>query len=251
MSEGNTFSDEELTAYLDGETDHAPAAAIARALESDRDLAARLERLSVNTGGIASAFDRLLPEAPAALLPDEPPQPSASKSYVTNVRALVASGLLCLAIGWTASYLVSQPKAETWMDFVAAYQALYSTDTLAHINQSPNAASTELRRVSNALGMPLNLEDVKQDELFDYKRAQVLGYEGNTLIQLAFMTKAGVPVALCIIRSGQPQESGIHPATMEGLSSASWSKGGYAYLLIGGDDPALIERAAAEYRKRL
>lgn len=251
MSEGNTFSDEELTAYLDGETDHAPTAAIARALERDRDLAERLERLSVNTAGIATAFDRLLPEAPEALLPDEPPQPAASRSYATNVRTLVASGLLCLVIGWSASYLVSQPEEETWMDFVAAYQALYSTETLAHIEQSPDAASAELQRVSGALGKELDLDDVKQDDLFDYKRAQILGYQGNTLIQLAFLSESGVPFALCIIRSEKQQRSDVRVATMEGLSSAYWSKDGYEYLLIGGNDAAVIERAAAKYRKRL
>ena len=251
MSEANTFSDEELTAYLDGETDHTPAVAIARALESDPELAARLEGLSVNTAGIASAFDRLLPEAPEALLPADTSKPVTSRSHVANVRAMVASGLLCLVIGWTASYFVTQPEDETWRDFVAAYQALYSTDTLAHINQSPDAASVELKRVSRALGKALDLDAVRQDDLFEYKRAQVLGFEGSTLVQLAFLSKDGVPFALCIIRSDKRQRSGVRMATMEGLSSASWSKDGYEYLLIGGDDSALIERAAAEYRTRL
>ena len=37
-------------------------------------------------------------------------------------------------------------------------------------------------------------------------------------------------------------------ASLEGMSSASWNKDGYAYLLIGGDDQSLISDLASNYR---
>ncbi len=51
-----SFSDEELTAFLDGEEDHAPVADIKSALQSDTALAQRLDALRIDRQIIVAAF---------------------------------------------------------------------------------------------------------------------------------------------------------------------------------------------------
>lgn len=88
-------------------------------------------------------------------------------------------------------------------------------------------------------------------EQLDYKRAQILSFEGRPLIQLAFLSKVGAPVALCILQSYDGQESSPGFSEMRGMSSASWSKDGYEYLLIGGNDNSLIKQVAERYSAQL
>ena len=38
---------------------------------------------------------------------------------------------------------------------------------------------------------------------------------------------------------------------MHAMSTASWSKDGYSYFLVGGSDDALIGKAAARFAERL
>ena len=65
------FSDEQLTAYLDGEAGDDLCAQIDVALEEDATLGDRLAGLDIPMDQLGSAFDGLLAEAPA--MPDLPP----------------------------------------------------------------------------------------------------------------------------------------------------------------------------------
>ena len=81
----------------------------------------------------------------------------------------------------------------------------------------------------------------------DYKRAQILNFEGRTLIQLAFVTGNGEPMALCILRTDEAAQNKPAQSVMEGMQSAYWSHVGYEYLLIGGADAALVKRLADSF----
>jgi len=247
MSDQREFSDEQLTAYLDGETDHIPATEIESALENDAALRARLESLSVDTQEIAEALDGLLAHAPAA--PDLPEGTDAGTVGTRGpvYRAIAASAVVCLALGGILGFLLSPPQNQTWRDYVATYQALYINATLAHIDQPNTNLADELKRVSQAIGKDIELSSVEGRGQLDYKRAQILGFNGRPLIQLAFLSKVGTPIALCIIRSQTNAARDVSMSEREGMSSASWAKGGYEYMLIGGGDDMLISQAAKEF----
>ena len=70
MTAEHRFSDEDLTAFLDGEADDALTAAIADQLERDSDLADRLAALDIPMVPLAEAYNALLAEAPP--MPDLP-----------------------------------------------------------------------------------------------------------------------------------------------------------------------------------
>lgn len=249
MSDKKQFSDEELTAYLDGEDFAVSNTEIEKALESDLKLQARLEALSFDKKQLGDAFDVLLCAAPT--MPEmhsdaqdivTTPQP-ATRSWVWQATAAAA---VALVVGFGAGNHFSD-NDQSWREFVATYQALYANGTLAHISQSDAAAAAELARVSAAIAKDIKLGTIHSAAELDYKRAQILSFEGRPLIQLAFLSKIGSPVALCIVQSYEGRDNEPSFSTMRGMSSASWSKDGYEYLLIGGGDNVLIKQVAENY----
>jgi hypothetical protein len=86
---------------------------------------------------------------------------------------------------------------------------------------------------------------------FEYKRSQILGFEGRPLMQVAYLSRVGSPVVLCIMRSDATAALGVKTDVMQGMAAATWRKGNYEYLLIGGHDKALIERAANTFAAAL
>jgi anti-sigma factor RsiW len=250
MSGYDAFTDEDLTAYLDGEAEPGRARVIDEALAKDKALQSRLDRLSIPVVDIKAAFDKLALTAPGYPMSLEAAVPQ-KRGFAELMRPIAATAVLCLVTGWFAAELYDREKSEGWHKSVAVYHALYVTGTLADVNQSPAAAADELTRVSNTLGRPIALDALMASKNLDYKRAQVLGFEGRPLIQLAFLSKAGAPVALCIIRNNKSGDSKTKFGSMLGMATASWSKGAYDYLLVGGNDAAMISEAAALFSTRL
>ena len=253
MTERQTFTDEELVAYLDGEVEFTPADAITAALANDPVLAQRLADLDVNKDALRSGFDLMLDEKQSPALPQSlhsamAAPPKAANNNWLMAGSMAASILVALFVGYGAGNFLNQPEAPGWKAYVASYQSLYSADTLRHVNASPEAQTAELERVAAAIGKSIDLAALQRNPDLTYKRAQVLSFKGKPLVQLAFLTKSGEPVAQCILKSSKPDSAEMSQANLEGMSSASWNKDGYAYLLIGGDDPALISGLANSYR---
>lgn len=238
------FSDEELVAYLDGEAELALVDQIHAALQSDPVLNRRLDALRLDLDALRDSFDLLEPspqviDAPfAAEARMRPPPRGTWRPLATS--ALAAS--VALVVGFGLGQRSSDQKG--WIDYVAAYQALYTTATLDHIAQSPDQLDAELTRVSAVIGKEIALDHLTGIRDAEYKRGQVLSFEGRPLVQLAFATPDGVPIALCIIRSsgGTTGAQPMAEMQLEGLSAASWSDGGHDYLLIGGSDDDLVRR---------
>ncbi len=247
MNKHIEFSDEELTAYLDGEHEYVRAEEINRALSHDQTLRARLEQLSVSKEELQSAFDDLLDHAPP-LAPESIDTPSPWKM---SIGAAAAIAVICFSLGWGINHLPTTHSVSGWKNYAAVYQALYINSTLSHINNTEEHKINELKRVSLALGKDINLPDLSSFKQLDYKRAQILGYEGQPLIQLAFLSSVDAPIALCIMRTKQLKEAGVSLSEIEGMSAASWEKDGYAYLLIGGNDSMLIKDTANKFASYL
>lgn len=234
-----TFTDEELVAYLDGEDAHAPVAEIRAALQEDVALRQRLDALEIDKQAITDGFAALLTQdRPAPVLPE----PAVSRGHSSASLALVAS--LALAVGLGAGVYLNRATQPGWLEYVAAYQALYSTQTLSHIQQDEAAQQAELDRVATAIGKMLTPAELDMLPGAEYKRAQVLNFNGKPLIQLTFLTDDGDPLALCIIRSNKGRGAQPELSRMEGMSAAVWGRDGYEYLLIGGQNDTQIERYA-------
>lgn len=240
MNAKREFSDEELTAYLDGEADAANVAALEAQLSMDPALASRLDQLRLPIDAMRTAFDGMLQNAPNVELAPEP-------KPALRLLPLAASLIVGVALG-ASLMLRPTPDAPGWMDYVASYQALYVTATLDTVDVPKVQQDAQLQALSEVLG-----RDVTNAAKFSgvaFKRGQVLGFKGRPLVQLAYLSPEGEPLALCIIRSDKAAQV-IKETELEGMRAAHWSDGEFAYLLIGGSDPEAVATLAADFEANL
>ena len=134
MSTGDMFTDEELTAFLDGVAEADLHARLEAALETDAALAARLAALDIPMAQLRAGFDLLAAQAPAA-----PALPVAVVKPRRGLWAAAAAVLLAFGIGGIGGYQYrGAPPEPGWMAVAANYQVLYTRDTLDI--PSPDAA---------------------------------------------------------------------------------------------------------------
>ncbi|MEL7429123.1 MAG: hypothetical protein AAFN43_03900 [Pseudomonadota bacterium] len=237
-----SFSDEELVAYLDGESEFAPIDEIERMARQDAALQLRLEALRIDRESIKVAFGHVRPSSVELPAPAPAPANDNRKGWAMSAAAAIA-----LVIGLGIGSFTNFDRAPKWVDYVAAYQALYTTDTLASVELGEQELETELVRVSGSIGRELSLAQLQVSDDVEYKRGQLLGFNGKPLLQLAFLSNNAEPLALCIIKNDGNTDAAMQVATLEGMSSVSWSRDGYSYLLIGGRDQKLVTSLAEKF----
>jgi anti-sigma factor RsiW len=235
MMDHNHFTDEQLTAYLDGEADAELTAMIDAALEVDAQLGDRMAGLDIPLAAINQAYDALLDQAPE--MPDvqtmtaqHPRQGFGIWGAIGVFGTGIAAGL---AMAVFTGFGDPVPKEPGWKAVVASYQSLYSMETFTADAVDETEAQLQLAQVSQLIGSDLTqLPDI---DGLSFKRAQILNFKGKPLVQLAFARADGTPVALCIIKSKTKDSKPINLETFFGMEAASWNIDGLAYLLIGGD----------------
>jgi anti-sigma factor RsiW len=237
-----TINDELLTSYLDGESSPDARKSVDLALTRDPQLRKRLENLKLDRTGLKSAFDTLLDTSPPRSDVFKATKPPAKSLQVPLKVAGLA--VLCGLAGWgLATWLPAQSRS-TWQQQAAIYHSLYVNSTVAGVNNSEAVMQEELERVSVALGKSIELKSLRAVEALSYKRSQILGFEGQPLMQIAYLSALGSPVVLCIMRRDHDDQKAVETTNLEGMVAATWSAGRFEYMLIGGNDSALIEDAA-------
>ena len=238
------YSDADLVAYLDGAAPEELCREIEAALVQDAALGQRLADMHVPMDALKAGFDALLDTAPAPV-PLKPPTPRQRSRAGLWAGGAFATGLAAgLAIAVFAGLGAAPPAPTGWKAAVASYQALYAPETVAALS-GPVDAQAQLVRASDALG--LDLSGLPDAEGFDFRRAQILQFRGKTLIQIAFAGPDGAPFALCILPANSADAKDMQTEVLEGLAAASWNEAGFAYLLIGGDDPVTLQPGAQTF----
>lgn len=247
MTETRHFTDEELTAFLDGEADEALSEAIATQLETDPALEAQLAALDIPMAELKGAYDALLQTAPPM------PKLPAEETNIVPIRRFgwglgvgtfgtgIAAGIamaVFLGLG------VPTPEPPGWVSFVASYQSLYTAET--HRLDAPDAATTNLQLASASDALGIDLTSLPAAEGLTFKRAQVLAFNEKPLIQIAYLRDDGTPVALCIIPAG-PDGKPVNMGAAQGMELARWNTPGYGFLLIGGEDGAALQTEAETF----
>lgn len=249
MTEQHTFTDEDLTAYLDDEADSALYDAIHAARKTDHEVQTRLDNLTIDKDQITAAFDSYLDHAPASV---ELPEVKTQGGLDPTLYKMAVAALVALVVGVSVGTKFSQDaKLDGWRGYVAAYHALYNEQTLASIDPTGPGPIDELQRAAQLIGKNISVDDLQSSDLLAFKRTQILSFKGNPLVQLTFVTADGAPVALCIIKKPDLADSQPRTAILEGMPATSWSKGGYDYILIGSADSKLIEKAATVYANKI
>ncbi len=237
------FSDEELAAFLDGETTEAVADKIREAVASDTELSSYVDKMRAAQATFVSGQNALLEFAPD--MPELPTAEGKGVSWGAGLTGLAAGLILALGASWAAF----DSKEPGWREVVASYQSLYVTETLSGAVPSPVAAQAKLAQLSDVLG--IDLTSLPEVDGLAYRRAQQLGYKGQPLAQLTYLTAEGGPVALCILYTGDKSSADIRAETLEGMSAFSWIDNGYGVLLIGPKGDSTLEGAAEVFRNAL
>ncbi len=246
------LSDEHLTAWLDGELPQHEADLLQRRLAGDPGLAARIEALRLERARLVAAFAALEAGAPPFPQMESPPAPPPARrarlARSVAVAALVV--LVALAIG-TGYWLGSRPRIGDWRTEVAHYQVLYVPDTLTGLQPDPARLAREFSLASARIGRRLDPDALSRIDGLTLRRAQVLGFRGQALIQIAYTAPDGTPIAFCIMRNTGGRRSPPKNARLMGLASESWQDAGHAYLVIGGNDPGSIAGIARQIRRQV
>jgi anti-sigma factor RsiW len=245
------ISDETLTAFLDGELDDAAAGELARQVEADAALQARLSALDLNLGSIRKDYTELNKTAPlAALRAAIQADAAAPMAANSNARgwsnpAIAAACAACLAFGvfispFVASFVpgLKNPVSEiagtsqkSWRQSVAEYQALYAAETLTLNPQDPVKQDETLAKLSARVGVPLERQRLQLDKA-SFQRGQLLNFDGNPLVQLAFLYDGDKPVAVCLIANGA-KDAAPASEVRKGMPLVHWAHGGVSYMVIG------------------
>lgn len=239
-------SDEDLTAFIDGELTREETARIEVMVNEDEATAERLEFLARANLPFEQAFAPLLAEAPRqkleAMLAAIPAQQSAKSgptpAFASRRRflgALAASLVAGIAIdraviGIGRGFSAKDENSE-WRAVVADYISLYTAETLAGPAPGREDQAAQLAGLDEKLGLSLSPESVSLPGI-DFKRAQLLQYDGKALAQIAYLDPETGPMALCIVKSDKgPKTPDLE--SRKGMNVVYWSNATHAFMLIG------------------
>jgi anti-sigma factor RsiW len=250
MTGATPISEEDLVAYLDAALSPARRTAVDAALAQDSALRGRLDALRIDIPAIRAAFDAHVATAPLERLRRALaaiPEPRRRRHAPGAWLAIAASLLIGVVLGQVSPRLFSQQRPTDWRTAVAGYQMLYTTATLASQHQNAAALSGSAAAVGAALGRPISLASLTVDGL-DFKRAQILTFNGQPLAQYAYLDADGAPIAFCATRTGEPDHP-VETTTLRGMAEAHWSHDGYGFMVIGGHNPDEIRKLADELHR--
>lgn len=253
-------SDEELTAFIDGELDPAARVRIAEALRDNPEAAERLAFLErADLLPLRESFTALLEEAPRGSLEDmlaaiprqdaAEPKNFARRSFITAIAASVAAGIVIDRAWMRFAAPPAATQSAEWRDAVAQYMALYTAETLAAARPGHEAAAAQFAVINERLGLSLTPEAIALPGS-EFKHAQILAYDDRPLAQILYLDPEGHPLALCIFAS-EAAEAAIASERRYALDIAFWSSGRHAAMLIGHLPAGDIRRLAEGVSSRI
>lgn len=242
------FSEEQLQDYLAGALPPETATKLEEEISTDTEVESRLFALDYKRAApLRDAFEQI-PDA-AAL------QDLSALVLNTNVDAKIAVPqstwkwpAVAAAVAFAAgAFLFAGQTSEagpSWQDQVAVYQTLYVTETLASTVPADEDLIAQLVKSERAIGRTLPLDVVGELDGMKLLRAQVLGFDGAPLIQMAYLSDSGVPVALCAIRLAASATDRPTFETLSGLPSVHWSDGSFGYMIVGDIEHSVLMEIA-------
>lgn len=240
MQKHSHISDEQLVAFSDGQCETQEQHLINNALVTDKNLQARLSRISmVNSHQLKNAFGLELTHAPVDRLEsfldeavDQVPTGTAKEPPSRFIMAvLLLLAVLAGALGRDAGRLIVPVEINNWRESVAVYQMLYTQETLANVTSKDSDRELMRKRLSRLSGLDIKLFDLNKYGL-NFKRGQILDFKGSKLVQLAYLSTSGKPVAICFLNKKQSDAKNT-AETRHGLNVVHWVRNGIPVMIIG------------------
>jgi hypothetical protein len=127
--------------------------------------------------------------------------------------------------------------------------ALYVPETLDHLPGDEATQRAQLRTIDARLGLDLALAKLSLPHA-EFKRAQILEYDGAPIAQITYLDPAHGPMALCVTRSNSGSRHLAREQRRE-LNIVYWADKEHAWMLIGHQPMTDLEEMATLLRGRL
>lgn len=145
-------------------------------------------------------------------------------------------------------------KPEPWVEAVASYVRLMTPETLEQTGRTPARLRARLMTMSKRFDVDLTAI-VRQVPELTLRRVEVLQFNGRPLLQLGFLDRNRVPVAVCIImraKASPPPAIATPEAAPPsfrreqsfGLEAVHWSRQPLGLLVIGSGSAERLSDAA-------
>jgi len=267
------LTDQQLVSYLDGAASSGERDEIERLVMADAALAARLALLSRGDRHFKKAFRPLLNQAPIeklqASLASARAKTRNESAFAEPGRylgiAITASFMAVIVLGGLiAGYFVgtqsamrepngnikpgSATQVRAWPDGLAEYHALLSPKTFALRPIRANERISVLGQAGSNLGLNLTSGRINDPDL-EFRSVQVLQLDKMPLVHIAYLTREGIPLSFCIVKSAGPSRPpviGRHGET----KLVHWASGGYGFLLIARIPEADLKTLARRMQRR-
>lgn len=240
-----SYSDQQLEAYLDGSVSEEDAAAIEHAISRSPELEQRLLALEPLSPIARDAFAEVPSnERLRGLLPPETTQQSPRRVAQLSLVACLAG-----AIGFALATLTVPSNELGWREQIAVYQALYVPETIEAIVPTDAELNLQFIRGSDVLGREVRPDMLAGLDELDLRRAQVLQSEQQTIVQIVFAGPQGEPFAFCIVAlNSETQNTDMEFEQLAGVPTAHWVEDDYGYMLVGRVAPEVMRGAAQKLR---
>ncbi|MEM7257922.1 MAG: hypothetical protein AAF404_11095, partial [Pseudomonadota bacterium] len=69
----------------------------------------------------------------------------------------------------------------------------------------------------------------------EFARAQELGFEGKTLVQVVYTKPGNSPLALCFMAANGESDEAVLISSRHGLGTASWIQNNQRFVIVGNE----------------
>ena len=139
-----------------------------------------------------------------------------------------------------AQALSTMDKHQRLVTRVADYQSLYIAETVANVSAERHSKASALI----ALASGTEGSEVPDLSSFGYEfaRAQHLGFEDETLVQLVYRKEGVAPLALCFMPDSDGQVLPMALSKHHHLNSASWMVNQHHFVLVAEETDAVMQQ---------
>jgi len=270
------YTEVDVLNYVDGNLNDIQTAEFLAALRSDPELARTVTAMQESELPISQAYQQNpLPPTPDALrarveklvLDANADQANRSVSGSSTLAGL-KTGLgfaACLFLGVGIGALLSQVYRQTnntnpsltdasstmqaphsaherLVKRVADYQSLYVEKTVASLSTTRvEDAQALLESISQRTGTPLSIMDYSSFG-YEFARAQELGFEDQTLVQLVYRKKGTAPLAICFMPGENTPSKPLAMSQQNQLNTASWISNNNHHVLVADEDNTTLQQ---------
>ena len=267
------LSDELLVAYIDGQLAQDQSAAIERVLKYDEVAAERVAALRSAYERLEAAFDSLLDDEHAKLVPEPErrqtePAPTEAPSVLAAVSDRKTIGLVAGAalgiflVGGVSGYALNgggdadqreaaalESPAPDWRRDAAGAQALVGRDALEVGLENQGNPELVGFQLANTIGQGAAIPDLESGGL-SFKRAQILQHAGQPIAQMLYLPKEGPPVAL-FAKKAQAEGGGTISQKYDEVQVVGWTQKGIDYALMAPASESRLRQLAETAKKQL